>query len=534
MEPGAQVQDVGSFESLKELFCKNALLEKNFSGKVLAEAKTFLKEDFATDKSRENFCNLHVLCIDPDGARDHDDAISIEETKSGYVLGVHIADVGYFVKENSKLDKEALKRAYTQYLPWTSFPMLPELLSSGLCSLKENEIRPSFSCIISLDKKGKMLKYRFVKGLIKVKSSITYKQAMELLENKDKHICLLEALSSKLKKNRTENGILEMGTLEYKCEFSKNGTPLKIVKSIGEKSNSWIEECMLTANKCCALEMQKRKLAGIYRVHEAPSAEDISELLQSCPSLFTDSPIDTNKFLKKYNNENSQNKLVFKLYAHLIKKANNNPILINKILRSMQKANYSAECKGHFALHFEHYAHFTSPIRRYADLWCHRELVKSKKAQPNKEELVKNICDSINDAEIKNQKTERKALKFCTSYILQKQIGQTFSAEILGIEEFGMFISISNTQIALADGLVHLRDIPGDFYVYNAFKDVLVGRRSGKTFKIGDKITVRLIKINVIKGENDFEIVDKSSNKKTSKPISKKEHIKKERRYGRR
>ncbi|GHV13238.1 hypothetical protein AGMMS49938_07490 [Fibrobacterales bacterium] len=469
---------------------------------------------------RENFSHLQIICIDPDGARDHDDAISVEETRNGFILGVHIADVSHFVAAGSALDKEAEKRAFTQYLPWGSFPMLPEILSADLCSLVEGEDRYSFSCIITLDKKCRIEKYRFAKGLIKVSRSITYRQAVELLDKKDKDIYLLSKVADLLKKQRTKNGLMEMGSLEYQCQFGKNGEPIKIVPRKGDISNSWIEECMLAANKCCALELQKRKLAGIYRTHEAPDPEDIAELMKSEPSLFFDSPIDPNKLLKDYNTQNTQDKRVFNLYAHLVKKAKDNPLLINKILRSMQKAKYSADPLGHFALHWKDYAHFTSPIRRYADLWCHRELAKAagKKSGKVKDGYTAELCDGLTESEIKNQKTERKSLKLCASYLLQNQIGQTFNAEVQGIEEFGIFISISNETVALADGLVHLRDIPGDFYVYNQIRGTLVGRRTGRSFKRGDKIKVKLMKVNVLKGENDFMIISGAKQEVNSAP----------------
>jgi len=490
-----------NFESLKSQFMQNAELEKKFPKEVFQETQKFQKETFAKDKSREDFRHLHIVCIDPKGAKDHDDAISIEETRNGYILGVHIADVSHFVRPNSALSKEAEKRGYTQYLPWTAVPMLPDILSADLCSLKEKENRFSFSCIITLDKKCKIIKYRFAKGLIKVSRSITYEQAMELFKKRDKEICLLAKVASNLKKVRNEGGILEMGSTEYQCSFNKKGEPLRIVPRESVASNSWIEECMLAANKCCALELQRRKLNGIYRIHDAPDPKDIEELMKEEPNLFFDSPINPSKLLKTYKGDNSQDKRIFQLYSHLVKKAKDKPLLINKILRSMKKAQYSAKCSGHFALHWKDYAHFTSPIRRYADLWCHREL-GGHKGTANDE-----ICGYLNEAEVKNQKIERKALKLCTSYLLQNQVGQVFKAEIQNIEEFGIFISISNNTVAIADGLVHLRDIPGDFYIYNEVKKILVGKRSGKRFKIGDKITVKLIKVNPLKGENDFKIL---------------------------
>jgi ribonuclease R len=497
------VHGADNFEALKTEFMRNAELDKEFPKEVLDETQKISKEIFAKDKNREDFRHLRIICIDPLGARDHDDAISVEETSNGYILGVHIADVSHFARQDSALDTEAKKRSYTQYLPWTAVPMLPDILSGNLCSLQENENRFSFSCIITLDKKGRMQKYRFAKGIVKVSRSITYEQAKYFFDKKDKEICLLARVAGNLKKLRSENGILEMDSTEYKCEFSKKGLPQCIVPRETGISNSWVEECMLAANRCCALKLQKRKLNGIYRVHEAPDPADLAELMQSEPNLFFDSPIDPNKLLKNYTGNNSQERQIFNLYSHLVKKAKNNPALTNKILRSMQKACYSDKCNGHFALHWKDYAHFTSPIRRYADLWCHREL-NGKKGK------IKDLCTIINEAEIKNQKIERKALKLCASYLLKNEIGQTFKAEIQGIEEFGIFISVSTKTVAQADGLVHLRDVPGDFYIYDEVKKTLIGKRTGKRFKRGDKITVKLIKVNPLKGENDFEIIKSS------------------------
>ena len=499
-----------NFDSIVTGFMQAAELEKKFPKEVVQEIKSFSKDIFAKSKERkdrEDFRGTHIICIDPLGAKDHDDAISVEKTVNGYQLGVHIADVSHFVRPGSALDKEAQKRGYTQYLPWTAVPMLPDILSSDLCSLHEDEERFSFSCIIHLNKKFVVQKYRFVKGIIKVTHSLTYEEAKELFEKQDSDICLLAQVAEGLKKLREESGLLEMGSTEYKCKFNKKGLPQSIVPRTVDISNSWVEECMLAANRCCALELQKRKLNGVYRIHEAPSLENLNELIKDEPTLFANSPIDANKLLKEYKGADSQDKQIFDLYKYLVKKAKNNPLLINRILRSMQKARYSDECSGHFALHWKDYAHFTSPIRRYADLWCHRELSGGKKT------AMKDLCSTINEAEIKNQKNERKALKICASYILKSEVGSTFKGEIQDIEEFGIFISISSKKVALADGLVHLRDIPGDYFEYNESKKALIGKRSKKIYKRGDKLIVKLLKANPSKGENDFEIVDKNAKK---------------------
>ncbi len=462
-------------------------------------------------KGRADYRALSVVCIDPEGARDHDDAVSVEILPDGtYQLGVHIADVSYYVSEGSELDSEALERSFTQYLPWQAVPMLPERLSGDLCSLHEGVDRLAFTCMIHLNTKGEVISYRFERSVVHVKTSVTYGQAVELLNQGNVEIKNLAAVARLLKENRSRNGILELGSTEFYCMFDDKNEPLKIVPRESDESNSWIEECMLIANQCCAKELKRRGLQGIYRIHEAPETRDIMELYYLLPDLFKDAPVSIRDLGKPRQGDSNLNPMLFSLYQHLVKRAGHDEAMINRILRSMQKAHYDSNSFGHFALNWQDYAHFTSPIRRYADLWCHRELARTpkeeKKARANN---VIEVCDLISANEVKNQKLERVAVKVCAAWLLKDRLGETFEAKVTGAEEWGIFVALLDP---VAEGLVRFRDIAiDDYFIYNADKGYVFGKRSGKTFRRGDRVQVQVLRVNPLRGEIDFAILEKLS-----------------------
>ena len=343
---------------------------------------------------------------------------------------------------------------------------------------------------------------------------------MELLENKDSDILALATVARLLRANREKNGILELISTEYGCEFDEAGEPVKLVPRSNVESNSWIEECMLIANNCCAKELTKRKLQGIFRIHEAPDTKDIMELYYLLPDLFKDAPIHIRELGKPRRGDSNLNPDVFALYKHLVKRAGTDDALMMRILRSMQKAHYDSNSFGHFALNWQDYSHFTSPIRRYADLWCHRELSRTgKNIKAERVNSVIEVCDLISGNEIKNQKIERLSLKVCSAWLLQKHIGESFEGTVSGIEQWGIFVSIKEP---MAEGLVRFRDIAGDdYYIFNPDQGIVFGKRSGKTFRRGDKVLVRLLRVNPLRGEADFSIERKLSSEKSSKVVSK-------------
>lgn len=505
-----------SWEEVKKSFIKDSNLPGGFSKEItdfVEKQHTPTAKDL---KGRVDYRSLPILCIDPVGAEDHDDAVSVEILSDGYRLGVHIADVSHYVPEGSALDSEALSRSYTQYLPWTAIPMLPEKLSGDLCSLHEGVDRLAFTCMMRLNKKGEVQSYEFQKSVVHVKAAISYGKAMELLAEKDADILSLATVARLLRANREKNGILELSGKEYGCEFDENGEPVRLVPRENVESNSWIEECMLIANNCCARELTRRKLQGIFRIHEAPDTKDIMELYYLLPDLFKDAPIHIRELGKPRRGDSNLNPDVFALYKHLVKRAGTDDSLMMRILRSMQKAHYDSNSFGHFALNWQDYSHFTSPIRRYADLWCHRELSRSgKDIHAERLNSVIEVCDLISGNEIKNQKIERLSLKVCSAWILQKYIGETFEATVSGIEQWGIFVSI---QEPMAEGLVRFRDIAGDdFYIFNPDQGIVFGKRSGKTFRRGDKVFVRLLRVNPLRGEADFSIERKLPSDKKEK-----------------
>lgn len=507
-----------TWKEVKDEFMKSSNLPDSFSQEIeefAASKKSPTAKDF---KGRVDYRGLTILCIDPEGARDHDDAVSVERLPGGgFKLGVHIADVSYYVPEGSALDEEALNRSYTQYLPWCAVPMLPERLSGDLCSLHEGVDRCAFTCMMVLNKKGEVQSYEFHRSVINVTSSISYERAVEMKNEGNTAVADLALVSKLLKENRSKSGILELGGTEYQCLFDEKNEPVQIVPRKNDESNSWIEECMLIANNCCAKELVRRQLQGIFRIHEAPDTKDIMELYYLYPDLFKDAPVELRDLGKPRRGDSNLNPIVFSLYQHLVTRAAGDETLINRILRSMQKAHYDSNSFGHFALNWQDYSHFTSPIRRYADLWCHRELARTPKTEKQeRKNSVIEVCDWISANEIKNQKTERIAIKVCATYLLKDRIGDIFEATINGIEQWGIYVSVKDP---MAEGLVRFKDIAGnDYYIFNPEKGFVFSKRGGKTLRRGDKVEVQLLRVNPLRGEADFALLKKLEDEKTRAP----------------
>lgn len=508
-----------SWDSVKKQFMKDASLPESFSASIMEFVN---KQQEPSEKDlkdgRVDLRQTYILCIDPVGAMDHDDAISVERrADGGFCLGVHIADVSHYVPEGSELDDEALTRSFTQYLPWTAVPMLPDRLSSDLCSLHQGVDRLAFSCLMELDSKGNVESFEFKKSLVNITAGLTYGEAVERLAAGDEHVKTLQEVADLLRANRRKTGILELGSTELGCEFDEKGEPARIVPREEHESDHWIEECMLIANQCCAKELERRHLQGVFRIHEAPDTKDIMELYYLMPDLFKDSPVSLRELGKPRRGDTNLNPEVFKLYQHLIARAKGDDEIVMRILRSMQKAHYDSNCFGHFALNWQDYAHFTSPIRRYADLWCHRELSRKTQEETDAKRAwdVVAVCSEISANEVKNQKTERMSLKVCAAWLLRKHLGEEFDAKVTGVQEWGIYVGVDDPQ---AEGLVRFRDIAGsDYYVFNPDKGIVYGKRSGKTFSRGDKVRVRLLRVNPVRGEADFAILSKISDGKLGK-----------------
>jgi ribonuclease R len=480
-------------------------LVRGFEPDVVKEVRALSapsEKDFA---GRLDLRGTTVICIDPDGARDHDDAISIEKKGDNWELGVHIADVSHYVTENTAIDQEALERSFTQYLPWVAMPMLPEELSSGWCSLRENEDRLALSCIMQVSADGVILSYTFAKTVMRVTSSLTYEQALQKYTEGDSELTKMVTLTRALRKKRQQNGILELGVPEMGVRFNEQGEPEAIVPREALESYQWIEDCMLAANQCCAKYCVQNNLAGLYRVHEAPDNADILELYNSEPSLFQGAPY-TLKGLEDARAEDTNiQPAVFELYRYLISKAEKNDMRLHKILRSMKKARYSHVPSGHFALNWTDYAHYTSPIRRYADLWVHRRISEQLAGKtPQKLDWIEEVADQVSGNELSNLKNERAAVKVCAVWLIRDKVGEEFEGTVSGIGEIGIFVRLDEHRV---EGLLRYRDINGDYFIYEQDKGMVRGKRSGLTFVFGTKVRVQLVKVDCTRGEADLVLL---------------------------
>lgn len=450
-----------------------------------------------------------VFTIDPDDAKDFDDAVSLERTNSGFRLGVHIADVSHYVAAGTRLDKEARSRCFSAYLADRVLPMLPERLSNDLCSLKEKQDRLTMSVLIDLNGNGQVEEYELCETIIRSRARLTYEQVQEYLETgkgfeKKKRVAsvinLIEPVARLLIEQRMREGSIDLEKPEYKVRFDAEGRVSEVVRKSRKMSNRIVEEFMLLANKVVAREFLSRNIPTLYRVHPRPSEEKIASFVTFAQSLG----------YKASFGSPTQSKLIGRFITDLHGRPEEE-LLSDLLIRSMQKAVYQPDNVGHFGLGFPHYLHFTSPIRRYPDLMVHRLLrqvlrghYRPARAGPLKSEL-KRIGRSCSEQEVNIMDAEMESLKAKQIEFLSRQLGEIFPGVISGMLRFGFFVRLRGIG---AEGMVRLTTLRDDYYQADLDKHLVVGRRSGRRFRLGDKVLVQIVNVSLEAREIDLLLME--------------------------
>ena len=489
-------------------------LPARFPEKVVEEAKKCGDKVFEKDiENRRDFRNENIFTIDGEDAKDLDDAVRVEKLENGnYKLEVHIADVSNYVKENSLLDSEALIRGTSIYMLGRVIPMLPRELSNGICSLNQGEDRLTLSCIMEIDKNGNVISSDVCKGVICVTKRMSYKDVQKILDGNDKEILekykpyiedfkLMEELAHILKKRRLENGYLNLDLPETKIELDIDGKVVNIGKYETTFANEIIEHFMLTANETIAEKFYWLQAPFIYRVHEEPDLEKVQEL---------------NKFLFNYGLKikASKDNIYPKEFAKIldeIKGKEEERVISTLILRTLKLAKYDYENKGHFGIASKFYCHFTSPIRRYPDLFIHRVISKYLENNYVLDDEEYNLLEKqAEDRSVKSSErekvateVEREALKMKMAEYMEERIGKEYDAIISSITSFGIFAELENT----IEGLIRFENLGDEYFIYNEERKIIIGEITNKTYKIGDKIRIRVIRASKELKEIDFELV---------------------------
>lgn len=467
-------------------------LPEAFPERVEQEANELPKEITKEEiKKRRDFRNVPTFTIDPEDAKDFDDALSFRTLDNGnYEIGVHIADVSHYVEPGSELEKEAYRRATSVYLVDRVVPMLPEVLSNGLCSLRPNEDKLTFSAVFELDKDAKIVNEWFGKTIIHSDKRFSYEQAQEILDGAEgemKHeVLTLNKLAYKLRDQRFKSGSIAFETIEIKFKLDEKGKPLGVYQKIRKDAHKLIEDFMLLANKRVAqyvydlVKQEESKLTMVYRIHGDPDPEKLSTLAQFAGRFGHEVKLEENG-----NISHKLNQLALSTEG----KPEQN-VIQSLAIRAMAKAIYSVKAEKHFGLGFAHYTHFTSPIRRYPDMMVHRLLQQylDKKFQADKK-LYEEKCKHSSEREKLAADAERASIKYKQVEFMAEAIGKTFEGIVSGVQEFGIFVEMSETK---CEGLIRMQDMNDDYYEFDEKNYRVVGRKTNKTFTLGDKIKVKV------------------------------------------
>jgi ribonuclease R len=454
---------------------------------------------------RRDFRDVLTFTIDPFDAKDFDDAISFKYLDNGnYEVGVHIADVSHYIIPDSALDKEALDRGTSVYLVDRVIPMLPERLSNGLCSLRPKEDKLTFSAVFELDEDAYIVNEWYGKTIIHSDRRFTYEEVQEIIEAKEgdheKEIAQLNHLAHKLRDRKFKNGAISFETTEVKFKLDETGKPIGVYVKERKDAHKLIEDFMLLANRKVAEHVSKmgkgkHKYTFVYRVHDSPKPEALANFAQFAArfgyKINTKSDKETAKSLN-YLMEDVEGKKEQNVLTHLA-------------IRSMAKAIYTTKSSSHYGLAFDHYTHFTSPIRRYPDVMVHRLLFHYLNGgQSANAEHYEKLCQHSSQMEKKAADAERASVKYKQAEYLRDQVGNIFSGVISGVTEWGMYVEIIENK---CEGMIRLRDISDDFYTLDEKNYAIIGQRKKKVYQLGDEVRIKVKNVDLTKKQIDFSLV---------------------------
>ncbi len=503
-DPGVDILSIVYDYGINDVFSEDVMNEVD---KLLSEVK---KEETLERVDLTNEC---IFTIDGDDTKDIDDAVSIKKDGENYILGVHIADVSYYVKEGTKLYEEAKDRGTSVYLVDRVIPMLPHKLSNGICSLNPGVERLAISCVMTIDPRGKVISHDIFESVVKSRKQMTYKNVNKVLAGEtpedykefESDLKLMEELSTILRKEKLSRGYLDFDTNEAKILVDENCKPYDIVLRDRGRGENIIEDFMIAANETVASHIFYMGYPFVYRVHEVPDDEKVSDFLNSL-SLMGINIKGTRHF---------DNPKVMQNILDSLRDKEGFDILSMLLLRCMRKAEYKDQNLGHYGLASKCYTHFTSPIRRFPDTTVHNLLRKYVFNKPNEHELnelisyyemkLPEICEHSSKKEKDSIDCERDVEKMKMSEYMESHIGEEYEGIISSCLNFGMFVQLPN----MVEGLVHVSDIKGDYFNYNEELNALIGQRTKKMYKIGDKIHIKVINASKETSTIDFEIVEK-------------------------
>ena len=509
-KPEGEVVSILKSEDVNDMAMKEILIETGFPlafDKAVIDEAMKLSETITRDelKKRKDYRDILTFTIDPVDAKDFDDAISIRNLDNGnYEIGVHIADVSHFVKPDSILDKSAYERATSVYLPDRVNPMLPERISNELCSLRSNEDKYTFSVIFQITNRGE-IKHKWIgRTITHSDHRFTYEDVQQIIETKeglyDKALLLLNNLAKHFRKERFDNGAINFSSQEVRFTLDENGKPIGIIIKESKDAHKLVEEFMLLANRTIAeyvsrIKSNKEPVPFPYRIHDTPDDEKLKPFAA---------------FAKKfgYTFDIHDEAAVIRSFNNLLKDVNGKPeqhVLEQLGIRTMAKAVYTSKNIGHYGLGFEHYCHFTSPIRRYPDVMVHRVLQECLDKDLKIDKKMEEKCKHCSDKERKAMEAERAGNKYKQVEFMQNYLGEEFDGIISGVASFGFFVE---TVLHKCEGMVTVRDLSEfDEFKHDDADYALVGMRTGKKFRMGDAVKIKVVAANLEKRQLDYHWV---------------------------